>query len=70
MDIYRNGVGADRVAPGLSLVPKLKYEHIYLTSFSKMRVDLAAQVMYNNYTCIVYSIMFRFSVKQLQKLWY
>ena len=31
-------------SPGLSLVPKLKYEHIYLTSFSKMRVDLAAQV--------------------------
>ena len=28
MDIYRNGVGADRVAPGLSLVSKLKYEHI------------------------------------------
>lgn len=32
----------------LSCVPKLKYEHIYLTSFSKMRVDLAAQVC----TCI------------------
>lgn len=32
-------------APGVSLVPKLKYEHIYLTSFSKMRVDLAAQVI-------------------------
>jgi len=29
---------------GLRLVPKLKYEHIYLTSYSKMRVDLAAQV--------------------------
>ena len=29
---------------GLSLIPKLKYEHVYLTSFSKMRVDLAAQV--------------------------
>ena len=28
----------------LSLVPKLKYEHVFLTSFSKMRVDLAAQV--------------------------
>lgn len=28
----------------LSLVPKLKYEHVYLNSFSKMRVDLAAQV--------------------------
>ena len=31
-------------ASGLALLPKLKYEHIYLTSFSKMRVDLAAQV--------------------------
>ena len=29
---------------GLRLVPKLKYEHTYLSSFSKMRVDLAAQV--------------------------
>ena len=28
----------------MSLAPKLKYEHVYLTSFSKMRVDLAAQV--------------------------
>ena len=28
----------------LSYVHKLKYEHIYLTSFSKMWVDLAAQV--------------------------
>ena len=30
--------------PGLSLMPKIKYEHVHLTSFSKMRVDLAAQV--------------------------
>ena len=29
---------------GLSLVPKLKLEHLQLTSFSKMRVDLAAEV--------------------------
>ena len=30
---------------GLALVPKLKYKHIYkLSSFAKMRVDLAAQV--------------------------
>ena len=35
---------------GLSIVPKVKYEHVYLTSFSKMRVDLAAQV----YTCTYY----------------
>lgn len=29
---------------GISLIPKLKLEHVKLTSFSKMRVDLAAQV--------------------------
>ena len=29
---------------GLALVPRLKYEHVHLTSYSKMRVDLAAQV--------------------------
>ena len=29
---------------GLSLLPKIKLEHIQLTSFSKMRVDFAAQV--------------------------
>ena len=29
---------------GLSTMHKLKHEHVYLTSFSKMRVDLAAQV--------------------------
>ena len=30
---------------GVSLLPKLKLEHVKLTSFSKMRVDLAAQVI-------------------------
>ena len=30
--------------PGLALVPRLKFEHVHLTSFSKMRVDLATQV--------------------------
>lgn len=29
---------------GIRTVPKLKFEHISLTSLSKMRVDLAAQV--------------------------
>ena len=28
----------------LRQVPKLKYEHLMLNSYSKMRVDLAAQV--------------------------
>ena len=32
---------------GISLVPKLKQEHISLTSYSRMRVDLAAQVKFN-----------------------
>ena len=39
-DLYRRNRGET----GLVLVPKLKYEHIRLTSFSKMRVDLATQV--------------------------
>lgn len=29
---------------GIRLVPKLKYEHVHLTSFSKMCVDLASKV--------------------------
>lgn len=43
-DPYHRDSGADRDAPGLSMVPKLRYEHIHLSTFSKMRVDLAAQV--------------------------
>lgn len=30
------------------MVPKLTYEHIHLTLFSKMRVDLAVQVHMSN----------------------
>lgn len=46
-------------SPSLAMVYKLKYEHINLTSFSKMRVDLAAQVS-NTQTCsdIMYSIVY------------
>lgn len=29
---------------GLSQVPKLRFEHVHLTPFAKMRVDLATQV--------------------------
>ena len=49
---------------GLRLVPKLKYEHIHLTTFSKMRVDLAAQVTirevsctYTLHTCVITSVL-------------
>ena len=42
--LYKEDTRADLTTSGLHLVPKLKFEHIYLSSFSKMRVDLAAQV--------------------------
>lgn len=45
LELYKQDSGAAREAPGLSLVPKLEWEHIHLTSFSKMRVDLTAQVL-------------------------
>ena len=44
LDLYLRNTGQITETPGLSLVPKIKYEHVYLTSFSKMRVDLAAEV--------------------------
>lgn len=41
---------------GLRMIPKLGYEHISLTPFAKMRVDLSAQVCIsisrtNKYVC-------------------
>ena len=42
IDLYEGDSGK---ASGLAMVPKLKFEHVNLTSFSKMRVDLAAQVI-------------------------
>jgi len=41
--LYYRNMG-DPNSCGVSLVHKLTLEHINLTSFSKMRVDLAAQV--------------------------
>ena len=41
--LYERNCGAATPTPGLSIV-KLRYEHLFLTSFSKMRVDLAAEV--------------------------
>ena len=37
----------------MRLVPKLKFEHVKLTSYSKMRVDLVAQVCFNAYILII-----------------
>jgi hypothetical protein len=45
--LYRQDRGGSTTdAPGLALLWKVKYEHVHLTSYSKMRVDLAAQVRY------------------------
>ena len=46
VELYQKNAGAQTTTPGLSLVRKLRYEHIYSTSFSKMQVDLAVQVCY------------------------
>ena len=46
VDLYERNTGRITQTPGLSIAHKLKYEHIKLTSFSKMRVDLAAQVRF------------------------
>lgn len=45
VNLYKAHRGADCATPGLSILPKLKWEHIELNSYSKMRVDLAAQVL-------------------------
>ena len=37
-------------------MPKIKYEHVHLTSFSKVRVDLAAQV------CMIFNASSIFSI--------
>ena len=37
------------------LLPRLKYEHVYHTSFSKMRVDLAAQLSCYCYLLFYYN---------------
>ena len=49
-EIYEKISSMSIQSQGLTLAPKLKFEHLKLTSYSRMRVDLAAQV----YSCIYY----------------
>lgn len=49
-------------ASGLAMVPKLKLEHLQLTSFSKMRVDLAAQVTKQRMAIICIGYMYTIQV--------
>ena len=44
--------GSPRHHAGVSVVHKLKYEHLHLAKFSKMWVDLAVQVRYSFCTYI------------------
>ena len=54
MELYHRNTGVQTSTPGLSLVHELTYEHIHLTSFSKMRVDLAVQVCCIYFTTILH----------------
>ena len=42
--IYEGNCGRQSDTPGLNLLPRIKFHHLHLNSFSRMRVDLAAQV--------------------------
>ena len=52
VDLYHRHRG-NGMAPtsGVAIIHKIKLEHIKLTSYSKMRVDLAAQVSKSMYSC-------------------
>lgn len=51
-------VGEKTVIPGMALVPKLKYEHVYLTTSSKLRVNLAAQVHVHGMPLFMYELFY------------
>ena len=44
MDLYEEGKGSRREAPGLNVLHKLTNDHIHLTPYTKMKVNLAVQV--------------------------
>ena len=57
VDLYEDGKGACREAPGLNMLHKLTREHVYLNSYSKMKVSLAVQVRNSlQYACEVVSL--------------
>ena len=65
VQLYNKHCLASTSAPGLSILHKLRYEHIHLTSYSKMRVDLAAQVqcithIHIQYVCTYMNMYIKF----------
>ena len=50
-ELYKEDSGSMKDTAGLYLAPRLKYEHVHLNSFSRMRVDLAAQVHVHAWMC-------------------
>ena len=47
--------------PSLAMLHKLKFEHVNLTTFSKMRVDLAAQVSPVCYILCIYTYLIAYT---------
>ena len=68
--LYNSGTSGGE---GIRILPKLKFEHISLNSFSKMKVDLTAKVgLSSKYQqtfpiTLLFSLMYRFSMIQLVK---
>lgn len=50
VDVYNKDKSSHHL--GVALCPKLTKDNIYLTPFSKMRVNLAAQVQLFDYLCM------------------
>ena len=53
-ELFEKVSGTAIASKGITLLPKLKMEHICLTSYSRMCVDLAAQVSKYKYNhCMI-----------------
>ena len=62
-NLYLRNTGQVTETPGLSLVLKIKYEHVHLTSFLKMRVDLAAEVYMHDVMCMCLVLLNTYSYR-------
>ena len=66
--LYETNTGAVTSTPGLSLVPKLKLEHVRLTNFSKMRVDLVVLACFDILS--IFLSICRYLVRLFPKLYF
>jgi len=42
--LYKRDNYVNKIATGDSILPKINYEHVHLTNFSKIRINLATRV--------------------------